>query len=94
MREIINLCLERKRLMKLKVNTEESLQPVCLTDEQAKTEIVVCMSHRRKTRQGREFRGNQVGETLFERTEVEMSLECYIGKVALEADEVNTLIVA
>ena len=52
--------------MKLKVNAEEALQPVCLTDEQSQTEIIVCMSHRWQTRQGREFRGNQVGKTLFE----------------------------
>ena len=66
MREVVDLCLERKGLMKLKVNAEEALQPVCFTDEQSQTEIIVCMSHRRQTRQGREFRGNQVGKTLFE----------------------------
>ena len=35
MREVVDLCLERKGLMKLKVNAEEALQPVCFTDEQS-----------------------------------------------------------
>ena len=80
---------------KYDVNVEETLQPVGLAHQQPQAEVIVVVTgDGRQAGQGGEFGSDEVDETLYQCTVVEMALEFCIGKVAFQGYEMNAVAIA
>ena len=92
---VIDTGIEQQGLSQHEADSKETLQPVGLAHHQSQAEIVVgVVSECRKSRQSGEAVAHQAYDTLWQGGIIELAADSGIGKVALQRDEVDVIVIA